>query len=234
MEEIREDLRAELDPSVNINIPAPEPPHHNTKERIPPICLFPKRRKPEGLSALGVSVLSVRGQVANTAEDFTDFRLDSCADVMLISEAFYESLKFKPKLRQGMRMKLYGLTESGTQMRGYIHLPIFMTTSTGVTIETEAEAYVMPKMSVPIFLGEDYQMAYKLSVFCNVESGSRIRFGETSFDILVVAVSRSNDASKIRKSAFTVDSFIRAKSHRRDKTKRHHQKLRQQAAARII
>jgi hypothetical protein len=62
--------------------------------------------------------------------------------VTLISEAFYESLKFKPKLRQGMRMKLYGLTESSAKMKGYVILPIFMTTTTGIVIKTQAEAYI--------------------------------------------------------------------------------------------
>jgi hypothetical protein len=66
-----------------------------------------------------------------------DLRLDSCADVTLISETLYESLKFKPKLRQGMCMKLYGLTESSAKMKGYVLLPIFMT---GIVIETQAEA----------------------------------------------------------------------------------------------
>jgi hypothetical protein len=119
-------------------------------------------------------------------------------------------------------------------MKGYIRLPIFMTSSTGVIIETEAEAYIVPGMSVPILLGEDYQSAYELSIFRNVESGSRIRFGGTSFNIPAVGVSRSNDSSKVRKSALGTESFLRAKTHQRDKARRHRNKLHQQAATRLI
>jgi hypothetical protein len=73
-----------------------------------------------------------------------------------------------------MWMKLYGLTKSTTKMKGYILLPIFMTTTTGIVIETQAEAYIVPGMSVPILLGEGHQTAYELSMFRSVESGSCI------------------------------------------------------------
>ena len=103
-------------------------------------------------------------------------------------------------------MKLYGLTESSAKMKGYILLPIFMTTTTGIVIETQVEAYIVLGMSVPILLGKDYQTAYELSVFRSIESGSRIRFGNTSFDISATGVDRSNDAAKLRKSAFSTAS----------------------------
>jgi hypothetical protein len=95
-----------MDPMVNINIPPPEAPAPELTQQIPPVQLLPKKRKPEGLSALGISVLLVRGRVAHLSESLMDLLLDSCADVTLISETFYESLKFKPKLCQGMCMKL--------------------------------------------------------------------------------------------------------------------------------
>jgi hypothetical protein len=102
-------------------------------------------------------------------------------------------------------------------MKGYVLIPIFMTTTTGIVIETQAEAYVVLGMSVPILLGEDYQTAYELSVFCNVELGSHIRFSNTSFDIPATGVDRSDDAVKLRKSAFCTEGFLKAKTHRRDK-----------------
>jgi hypothetical protein len=156
--------------------------------------------------------------------------LDSCVDVTLISETFHESLKFKPKLRQGMHMKLYGLIESSAKMKGYVLLPIFMTTTTEIVIETQAEAYVVPGMSMP----KDYQTAYELSVFRNVESGLRINFSNTSFDIPATGIDRSDDAAKLRKSAFPTEGFLKAKTHRRDKMCHHRRKQALLAAAQCI
>ena len=54
---LEEDLRAELDPTAHVNIPPPEAPPSEPTRQIPPVCLLPKKRKPEGLSTLGISVL---------------------------------------------------------------------------------------------------------------------------------------------------------------------------------
>ena len=58
---LEEDLRAELDPTAHVNIPPPEAPPSEPTRQIPPVRLLPKKHKPEGLSALGISVLSVQG-----------------------------------------------------------------------------------------------------------------------------------------------------------------------------
>ena len=133
-----------------------------------------------------------------------------------------------------MKMKLYGLTESGAKLKGYVQIPVFMTTSTGIIIETQAEAYVVPGMTVPILLGEDYQTAYELSTHRSVESGARIRFGSTSFDIPAMGVGRTDDPPRLRKSALGVESFVKAKLHRRDKSRRHKQKLKSQTETRLV
>ena len=89
-------------------------------------------------------------------------------------------------------------------------------------------------MSVPILLGEDYQTAYELSVFRSIESGSRIRFGNTSFDISATGIDWLNDAAKLRKSTFSTEGFLKAKIHHRDKARRHHHKQALLAAAQCI
>ena len=78
-------------------------------------------------------------------------------------------------------------------------------------------------------------MAYELSVFRSIESGSRIRFGNTSFDISATGVDRSNNAAaKLRKSAFSTKGFLKAKIHCRDKARRHRCKQALLAAAQCI
>ena len=94
----------------------------------------------------------------------TDLRLDSCANITLISYEFYESLAVKPSIKQGMRLQLWQLMDKDSKLKGFVRIPIFMTTESGDILETEVEAYVVPNMTVPILLGEDYQQSYEVLV----------------------------------------------------------------------
>ena len=40
------------------------------------------------------------------------------------------------------------------------------------SVETEAKAYIVPKMTVPILLGEDYQMNYEVNVNRSLREGN--------------------------------------------------------------
>jgi len=114
--------------------------------------------------AVGVSVLSTRGYVGSLENGKTDLRLDSCADITLISSEFYDSLVTKLRVKQGMRMQLWQLTDKDSKLRGFVCIPIYMVTDEGDTIEMEVEAYVIPNMTVPILLGEDYQQSYEVCI----------------------------------------------------------------------
>ena len=76
-------------------------------------------------------------------------------------------------------MNLWQLMDKESTLRGFVRIPIFMMTDDGVVLESEAEAYVVPGMTVPILLGEDYQLTYELGVSRNVEEGPRIHFGKS-------------------------------------------------------
>jgi hypothetical protein len=69
------------------------------------------------LLTIGVSVLSTRGFIGSLNNVETDLRLDSCADIMLISHEFYEELFSKPSIKQGMRMRLWQLTDKDAQLK---------------------------------------------------------------------------------------------------------------------
>ena len=47
-------------------------------------------------------------------------RLDSCADVMLISQEYLESLKDHPNCQKGIKMNLWQLTDKGSEIQGYV------------------------------------------------------------------------------------------------------------------
>ncbi|KAJ7805278.1 hypothetical protein B0H13DRAFT_2387812 [Mycena leptocephala] len=129
-----------------------------------PIRLHKRRTTDPGRSAMGVSVLSMKGSVGSKDGEIIDLRLDTCADITLISEEYYLRLPNHPSIRQGLPMKLVQLTQEEEGIKGYILVSIFMLTEEGELIETEAEAYVVPGMSVPILLGEDYQLNYELAL----------------------------------------------------------------------
>ena len=200
--------------------PQAPPPSKEKLFRVPKA-----RSRPEGMSAIGVSVLSTRGFVGGLNNDETDLRLDSCADITLISHEFYESLTSKPLIKQGMRMRLWQLTDKDSQLKGFVHIPIYMTTVEGDILETEAEAYVVPNMMVPILLGEDYQQSYELGVTRNVEEGTHISFGRHGHQIRATPVERTKDFGRLRQSAYMVGQYVRRQFHQRNKGKRHRRKV---------
>lgn len=83
--------------------PEAEGPPYDPKEVH---WLGPRRFRPSGSSALGVSVLSIPGRINDPTGDVVDLRLDSGADISLISADYYARLKKPPKLRKGRRMDL--------------------------------------------------------------------------------------------------------------------------------
>jgi len=194
----------------------PPPPKTEKPYRLPK-----KRFTPAGESALGVSVLSAKGWVGNLENGMVNLRMDSCVDVMLISEEFFKSLKGAPKERQGMRMQLWQLTDKDSNLKGFVRIPILMESEEGILLELEAEAYIVPGMTVPILLGEDYQLNYEIGVTRNVEKGSRIHFGGTDYKVLAQRVNWMTDFDRMRQSAMLAGHFIRSKLHQRARAKRH-------------
>ena len=150
---------------------------------------LPKARvtKP-GASAIGISVLSTRGRLAMASNPEVDLCLDSCADITLISEDLYLSLKNRPPLQQGYQMQIFQLTEKGTHIKGFIRIPVFMEAMDGTVLETEAEAYVVPNMTVPILLGKDYHLTYELNISRSVTEGSYLHFTGTPYSVPAMAL----------------------------------------------
>ncbi|KAF8074478.1 hypothetical protein FPV67DRAFT_1445541 [Lyophyllum atratum] len=89
-----------------------------------PVKLTKWRKHKPGSSAMGISVLAMKGWVGSTYNTRTDLRLDSCADITLISREFYDSLKSKPRLQQGKRMNLWQLTDKEASISGFVSIPV--------------------------------------------------------------------------------------------------------------
>lgn len=127
-------------------------------------CLPHKQNVKKGTSAIGISVLMVEGWIGNINNPPSYLRHDSGADVSLISLEYYRTLNNPPAIKTGMRMKLWQLTDKESKIEGYITMPIFTMSEWGEPIETEVKAYLVPNMSVPILLGEDYQVNYEVTI----------------------------------------------------------------------
>ncbi|KAJ7077659.1 hypothetical protein B0H15DRAFT_924931 [Mycena belliarum] len=103
------------------------------------VRLHKKRQAAPGRSAIGTSVLSVRGWIGSMDAPEVDLRLDSCAD----------TLQKKPPIKKGLPMRLIQLTQEESNIAGFITIPIFM-------LSDDGEAYVVPGMS-------DYSTTYELA-----------------------------------------------------------------------
>ena len=115
------------------------------------------------MGLLGSKGLHMRARIHELDLSDVKARLDSGADITLISEEFWKSLTNLPQLREGMRMKLYHLT-GGAKVLGYIKTELYATALDGSIVSFELEAYLIRNMNVPILLGEDFQTTYELSV----------------------------------------------------------------------
>ncbi|RDB29278.1 hypothetical protein Hypma_014871 [Hypsizygus marmoreus] len=187
-----------------------------------PIIHLPKKRVTAlGRSALGMSVLSMKGWVGSLYNQRVDLRLDSGADITLISEDFYKSLKSPPPIQRGMRLKLWQLTDTDTAIQGFVRIPIIVEDNKGRLLESEAEAYVVPNMTVPILLGEDYQVTYEVCALRDALEGTTVEYGRNGPSVNAEpVVSTHSDFSRLRQSAYLTANFVRSKSHRRNQAKR--------------
>ncbi|KAK0438898.1 hypothetical protein EV421DRAFT_1738091 [Armillaria borealis] len=186
-----------------------------------PIKLCPKRRTKEGFAAAGISVLAVIGWVVHTGNKEILLRHDSGADVSLISEDFYKSLTNAPTAKRGSKLKLYQLTDKNAEIEGYVRVPIITKLESGELIETEVEAYIMPKMSVPILLSEDYQLDYELTVKRTIAEGCSISYQDNpEWTVKATRVDKLKEYDHLHASACSLQSFVKARNHRRRKNQR--------------
>ncbi|EIN06288.1 hypothetical protein PUNSTDRAFT_72988, partial [Punctularia strigosozonata HHB-11173 SS5] len=190
------------------------------------VRLAKSKRKLPGQSAKDVSVLSVKGRIGSSPSCEIDLRLDSCADITLLSQEAYEAMHERPAIKKGLHLRLWQLTDRSTEISGYVKLPLEIQTEEGTILCMEAEAYVVPGMTVPILLGEDFQEAYEVNVTRKVNEGTRVYFGRFQEAVKAVPVERTSDLDKLRRSAHGLQTFVRKKMSAREKARRERLKRR--------
>ncbi|KAI0038711.1 hypothetical protein FA95DRAFT_1505166 [Auriscalpium vulgare] len=142
----------------------------------PVIVIKPSRRPAPGHSAVGIAALSFPGRIGTPDGPELRYRADSGADLSLISAEYLAGLPeaHRPRIHQGLKMSLYQLT-SGAALAGYVSLPVLVASREGPLLQFEAECYVVPGMTVPVLLGEDFHLNYELGVQRRVQGGSIVQ-----------------------------------------------------------
>jgi hypothetical protein len=115
------------------------------------------------MGSLGAKALHMKVHIGDPDASPTMGRLDSGADITLISEDFFNSIPNLPRPREGLRMRLYALTGEA-KVLGYTRFSMFAQTADSSLVSFEVEAYVVRNMRVPLLLGEDFQVSYELGV----------------------------------------------------------------------
>ncbi|KAJ7176531.1 hypothetical protein C8R46DRAFT_1213104 [Mycena filopes] len=202
-------------------------------EPAPPQELAPRRltkfkKSVAGLSSVGVSVLAMRGWVADLQNAIIELRLDSCADISLISEAYFKSLKNAPfatfdttghhwstnvKVLSPLLFILWALS-----------FEVLTLSEQGELIETEVETYIVKGMTVPILLGEDYHINYNLSVIRNAELGTTVLFDKGEVVVKAQGVRRTEDWQLAKGAAAISSKFVRTRIHHQNQTRKQRMK----------
>ncbi|KAF8997360.1 hypothetical protein BDZ89DRAFT_970497, partial [Hymenopellis radicata] len=180
------------------------PPKHEAEDDV--IRIYPSRSLPDGLQALGTRSLQVAIRIGQIDAPPVAGRLDSGADITLISEE-YCLANHLPGPKDGIKMRLYQLT-SDAKVLGYIRIPIYATNTKGNTLCFSVEAYVVRGMQVPILLGEDFQTSYCLDVLRNPDGDHTVRVGRTGHTLSATGSRHVPLGFEIRK-VFVVSSVGR-------------------------
>ncbi|KAF9536972.1 hypothetical protein CPC08DRAFT_771404 [Agrocybe pediades] len=96
--------------------------------------------------------------------------------------------------------------------------------SEGSILQLEAEAYIVPGMTVPILLGEDFQLMYEVCTTRSVSEGTSISFRGTPFTVEAKPVTKTEDFQKVKKNVLNVEKYGRVKQHQRDRNRRQKQR----------
>ena len=140
------------------------------------------RNPPVGFSALGIAAFCVKGRINRTDGKEVIARIDSGADITLMSEEFYGLLHELPQPKEGIRMTLFQLT-GDAKVLGYVLFDLLLQVEDGRWHSFRVEAYIVRGMTVPLLLGEDFSSSYAISQHCTETGHNHFTFGREQIRI---------------------------------------------------
>ncbi|KAF9034165.1 hypothetical protein BDZ89DRAFT_922524, partial [Hymenopellis radicata] len=177
------------------------------------------RMRPEGRGASGIAALHIKGHINSLDSPPVKGKLDSGADITLMSEDFFNSRRDLPALKDGMRIRLYQLT-AGAKILGYTTFTYITKTTEGKDISFEVEAYVVRGMWSPLLLSEDFQTSYEMGVERRASGHCFMTLPRQGYRIEASSSLEVELGFEIRQSFAHSSSFVRRKLARRARARR--------------
>lgn len=171
------------------------------------------RSYPDGYGSLGTRALHMKAFVSDLGQEPIRARLDSGADITLMSEDYWKTIPDLGKPKEGIRMKLYHLT-GNARVLGYVKTQLFAVATDGNVVSFDLEAYVVKDMRVPLLLGEDFQVSYELGLRRYATGHCEVLVGGSG-RVIAASSAQAVDLGFSIRSAQVGQSFVRAKSARR-------------------
>ncbi|KAF9012240.1 hypothetical protein BDZ89DRAFT_963576 [Hymenopellis radicata] len=209
------------------NLPVNEVPYEDVPLKNQPsqtekvVHIHPSRSMPPGFNAMSSRSLQMEVRLVHPDAEAIAGRLDSGADITLLSEEYCLKHGEFPKPRLGMKLRLYQLT-GDAKVLGYVRIPLYVKTLEGTTLCFSTEAYVVRGMNVPLLLGEDFQTSYKFNIQRYDNGDHRVKVGESPYYIQASGSKHVELGFEVRR-AFSAESIGRKFAGKRALARRQRQ-----------
>ncbi|KAF9024545.1 hypothetical protein BDZ89DRAFT_954620, partial [Hymenopellis radicata] len=177
------------------------------------------RFRPEGHGASGIAALHIKGYINSMDSPPVKGKLDSGADITLMSEDFFNLRRDLPPLKDRMRIKLYQLT-AGAKILGYTTFTYITKITEGKDVSFEVEAYVVRGMWSPLLLSEDFQTSYEMGVERRASGHCFMTLPRQGYRIEASSSLEVDIGFEIRQSFTNTSSFVRRKITRHTRARR--------------
>jgi reverse transcriptase-like protein/integrase-like protein len=158
-------------------------------------ALRPLMSRPAGTAFLGATASTVMCHLGTIESPPRPVLIDTGSDITLISYSVCMSLKPRPKIKTGQKVRLLQVTGLST-ISGFVQLTLYFDTIDG-PVSMPIEAYVVKGMNSDFILGNDFGDQYQLSITRD-EHGSKLILGESKRCISLSNAVISSDETPVR------------------------------------
>ncbi|PBK59953.1 hypothetical protein ARMSODRAFT_764952 [Armillaria solidipes] len=120
------------------------------------------QERPSGCTFLGSKATQTSARINEIDGDIIKVVIDSGSDITLISQESLQAMKRSAKVRPGQKINLIQVTGTST-ISQYVNLDLLFETDQG-PVKINIDAYVVPGMTTPFILGNDFADQYSISM----------------------------------------------------------------------